>query len=105
MVRKKSAPEVSGNKLVEDLEQESYVATSTEADADEILLVLDNAAEQEVVLEQPKIRSDAETVPILLKLLMEAPGIPCFNEMKEVTSWIDKTYRPWINKARLEAPL
>ena len=53
---------------------------------------------------KPTIRSDVETIKIYQGLLNQAPDMPIFNSMEEVTTWLDKAYRPFLQAVRHELP-
>ena len=53
---------------------------------------------------RPTLRSDAETIKIYMDLLLDTPDMPSFTSMEEVTKWLDKVYRPYLQAVRHEVP-
>ena len=53
---------------------------------------------------KPTIRSDTETINIYMDLLRKTPDMPLFTDMFEVTAWLDKIYRPFLQAVRHEVP-
>ncbi len=65
-----------------------------------------SARVRETIVQVPKpaLRSDTETINIQMELLRQAPDMPILSNMNEVTEWLDKVYRPYLQAVRHEVP-
>lgn len=53
---------------------------------------------------KPQLRSDVETLKVYQDILLNAPDMPTFTSMEEVTKWLDNKYRPFLQAIRHEMP-
>ena len=57
-----------------------------------------------ISIEPPTLRNDTESIKVYQDLLHQTPDMPIFNNLEEVTTWLDKVYRPFLQAVRHELP-